>query len=222
MAMRVTFFVFLISFAVQATAAFGQVSQSLIERPASITIRFASEDTVTFKGSQRVVSDIELQVRGSEHTVPLQCAGGLRDVHAETAELIGREQEKTEGTFALRFEMGNEQDRRFGKLPRVQLSFYRRRLTEMLVTTMTSEKSAFSSKLCSTVPLGPVTCKDTRQLQGLPPDTLVQQLRDLPTPLPNGFSETEQRRRNIYEELLDWGSRVSHPSSAGCEIPMSA
>jgi hypothetical protein len=217
--MRVTFLMFLTSLAVQVTPAFGQASQSLIERPVSVTIRFASGDTVTFRSSQRVVTDIDLHVRSSEHTVPLQCAGGLHDVRAETAALTGNEGQKTEGTFALLFEMGNEQDRRFGKLPRVQLSFYRRRLTEMLVATMTGETSSFWSKLCTTVPPGPVTCRDTRQLQGLHPDALVEQLRDLPTPLPNGFNDTERRRRNIYEELLDWGAQSLPSLISGLRDP---
>jgi hypothetical protein len=58
--------------------------------------------------------------------------------------------------------------------------------------------------------IGPVTCKDTRQLQGLAPRVLVEQLRDLPTPIGAGsraaLSDAEKRRRDICEELLDWGA----------------
>jgi hypothetical protein len=185
-----------------------------------ITVHFESEDTVTFKGSERVVTEIDLHVRGSEYTVPLRCAGGLHDVHAETAEMhTAGEAQAKEGTFFLRFDVGNEQDRRFGELPHIQISFYRRRLTDMLVTNMTSVNSGFSSKLCSTLPVGPVTCKDTRQLQGLTPERLVEQLRDLPALLPRGIaaalSETEAKRRSIYEELLDWGTTSIPPLVSG-------
>jgi hypothetical protein len=110
---------------------------------------------------------------------------------------------------------GDEGDRRFDKLPRVQLMFRRGRLIEMLVERMEGPRSAFSSKLCSTVPEGPITCKDTRQLQGLPPDVLVQQLRDLPAPIPNRFDDAERKRANIYEELLDWGAASIAPLVAG-------
>jgi HEAT repeat protein len=89
----------------------------------------------------------------------------------------------------------------------------------MLVTTMTSERSAFSAKLCSSLPVGPITCRDTRRLQGLAPEVLVQQLRELPTPLPATTSrdERERTRRSIYEELLDWGAKSIPALVAGLE-----
>lgn len=190
-----------------------------VKPPAAITVRLGSEDTVSFRLSQRVVTDIDLHVRGADYSVPLLCAGGLHDVHFETAELHGGDER--EKSFAVLFDMGNEQDKRFGKLPRVQLSFYRGRVTEMLVTTMTSERSSFGSKLCSALPVGPITCKDTRQLQGLAPNVLVQQLRDLRARIPASgpATDAERTRRRIYEELLDWGSKSIPPLVAGLKDP---
>jgi len=117
--------------------------------------------------------------------------------------------------------MGAEQSRKFGKLPRVQLGFYRGRLTTMLVTNMTSERSAVSLKLCATVPVGQITCRDTRQLQGLAPEALLQQLRDLPTPLPSTPTapDQERKRRSIYEELLDWGAKSVPPLVVALKDP---
>jgi hypothetical protein len=188
-----------------------------------MTVRLGSDDTISFRLSQRVVTDIDLHVRGAEYSIPLQCAGGLHDVNFGTVELqaSGGEREKADGSFALLFDMGNDPDRRFGKLPRVQLSFSRGRLTEMLVTNMTSERSALSSKLCSSLPVGPITCRDTRQLQGLAPEALLQQLRDLPTPLPAGAmaSDGERSRRSIYEELLDWGAKSIPSLVVGLKDP---
>ena len=214
---------FLTVLAISAVA-LAQLGQVDIGQPAAITVRLGSEDTVSFRLSQRVVTDIELHVRGAEYSISLQCAGGLHDVSFETAAIyaLGGERAKAEGSFALLFDMGNEQDRRFGKLPRVQLSFYRRRLTEMLVTTMKGEQSgSFSSKLCATLPVGPITCKDTRQLQGLAPNALVQQLRDLPTPMQatGSLTDAETRRRNIYEELLDWDASSIPSLVAGLKDP---
>jgi len=146
----------------------------------------------------------------------------LRDVHVETSEVhLSGLQAAAEGTFILLFQIGNEQDRRFGEQPRVQISFYRRRVTDMLVTTKTSQRSWFSSKLCATLPVGPVTCKDTRQLQELSPEILVHQLRDLPMPIPAGGPrrDSEEKRRNIYEELLDWGPKSIPPLAAGLRDP---
>ena len=213
---------FLAAFAI-SSAAVTQLPQAAIDRPVAVIVHLGTEDTVSFRVSQRVVTDIDLHVRGAEYSIPLQCAGGLQDVKFSSVELVasGGEREKAGGTFALLFDKGNDDDKRFGKLPRVQLSFYRGRLTEMLVTNRTSERSAFSSKLCSSLPVGPITCRDTRELQGLAPDALVEQLRDLPTPLPPGLkvSDAERRRRSIYEELLDWGARSVPSLVAGLNDP---
>jgi HEAT repeat protein len=91
----------------------------------------------------------------------------------------------------------------------------------MLVTTMTSEQSSFSSHLCSRLPVGPITCKDTRQLQGLAPEALVEQLRDLPAPIPAHapMTEAESKRRNIYEELLEWEAKSIPSLAAGLRDP---
>ena len=205
-----------------AVVASAQISQNSVDRPAAMTVRFGSDAKATFKAQPDVVTDIDLKVSGMDYTVPLQCAGGLRDVHVETSEVhLTGPQAAAEGTFSLLFQIGNEQDKRFGEQPRVQISFYRRRVTDMLLTTKTSERSWFSSKLCATLPVGPVTCKDTRRLQGLPPEILVHQLRDLPTPIPAGGRgrDTEEKRRNIYEELLDWGPKSVPPLAAGLQDP---
>jgi hypothetical protein len=212
--------------ALQLTAPpIAQRAASELESSAVITIRLGAEDVVSFRRSQQVVTHIDLRVHGADYSVPLECAGGLRDVHYETAELSrwGQASERAEGTFALFFDLGAEPERRFGKLPRVQISVYRRRVTEMLVTRMTGPSSAFSSKLCATPPAGPVTCKDTRRLQGLAPKVLVEQLRELPTPIGSGgmaaLSDAEKRRRNIYEELLDWGADSVPALVAGLKDP---
>lgn len=200
-------------FAFQIAVGFMQLSQGNIDPPPVVTIRLQSEDAVTFRLSQRVVTSIDLDVSGEHYSVALDCAGGLHDVHFDTSEIhaFRVDPANARGTFALFFDIGTEQDRKFGKLPRVQISFYRGQVREMLLTNMTGERSSFTSKLCPNPPIDPVACKEARQLQGLTPEALVQQLRDLPTPLPSGmkavFSDAEKKRRSIYEELLDWGGK---------------
>ena len=189
------------------------------------TIRVGQEDTVTFRFSGDVVTDIDLHVHGGDYTVPLQCAGGLHEVHFDTVVVLSSlgDVGKAEGSFALLFDVGSEQDRRFGELPRVQISFSRRRFTAMLMTNRTGERSRFSSKLCATVPVGAVACKDTRQLQGLAPGALVEQLRGLTAPIPAHpvghptVGDPERLRERIYEELLDWGTRSVPALVAGLE-----
>lgn len=117
-----------------------------IDRPVAITVHLGTENSVSFRLSQRVVTEIDLRVRRVEYSVSLQCAGGLRDVDFGTVELW---REKGDDSFSLLFEMGDEQSRKFGKLPRVQLGFSRGRLADMLVETRTNERSSVSSKLCA-------------------------------------------------------------------------
>src|SRR5262245_38681667 len=125
----------------------GQLGRVDTNRPVAITVHLGGDDTVSFKLSEGVVTEVSLHVGRADYSVPLQCAGGLHDVDFGTVELSRHD--NADDSFALLFDMGGEQSRKFGRLPRVQLSFYRGRVTEMLVTTMTSERSAFSSKLCS-------------------------------------------------------------------------
>ena len=193
-------------------------AENITTQPDAVSVRFDSGDTASFRLAERLVTDIEFHVQGKDYSVPLKCAGGLPDVHFDTATLSGRSEEGTaEKTFTLLFDMGREQDRKYGALPRIQVSFYRGRVVDMLVTNKTGDKAYFSSKLCAELPVGPITCKDTRQLQGLDPETLVQQLRQLPAPIPPGREDS--KRQSIYEELLDWGAASIPPLVAGLRDP---
>jgi hypothetical protein len=138
---------------------------------------------------------------------------------------VGSEEATTEKSFTLLFDIGQEQDRKYGALPRIQLSFRRGRVVDMLVTNKTGDTASFSSHLCAELPVGPITCKDTRQLQGLDPETLVEQLRHLRPVLPAGPPSNEEEikkeslRQSIYEELLDWGAASIPPLVAGLRDP---
>jgi hypothetical protein len=185
----------------------------------AVEVVFDSGDTASFRLAERLVTDIDLHVRGGDYSLALECAGGLADVRFDTAELsVGAsEVAVADKSFSLLFDIGQEQDRRYGALPRVQVSFYRGRVTAMLMTTRTSDTSSFSSKICAELPVGPITCKDTRLLQGLDPGTLVEQLRELPPALPamGPMTMAERKRASIYEELLDWGAASIPPLVEG-------
>jgi hypothetical protein len=131
------------------------------------------------------------------------------------------EEGTAEKSFTVLFNMGQEQDRKYGALPRVQLSFRRGRVVTMLVTNKTAETADFASKLCAELPVGQITCKDTRQLQGLDPKTLIQQMRQLPPilPAPGPMTAEERKRQSIYEELLDRGAASIPPLLDGLRDP---
>ena len=195
-------------------------------QPDAVSVRFDSGDTASFRLAERRVTDIDFHVLGKEYSLPLKCAGGLANVHFDTAELsVGSEEGTAEKSFTVLFDMGQEQDREYGALPRIQASFRRGRVIDMLVTNKTGDTAYYSSKLCAELPVGPITCKDTRQLQGLDPETLVQQLRQMPPILPATMpASIEERRReslrkSIYEELLDWGAASIPPLVAGLRDP---
>jgi hypothetical protein len=186
----------------------------------AVAVRFDSGDTASFRLTERRVTDIDFHVQGKGYSLPLTCAGGLADVHFDSAELSGgSEQATAEKSFTMLFDIGQEQDRKYGALPRIQLSFRLGRVVAMLVTNKTGDTASFSSKLCAELPVGRITCKDTRELQGLDPKTLVQQLGQLPrVPAIDQFSR-EKKEKRIYEELLDWGAASIPPLVEGLRDP---
>jgi len=200
--------------------------EDITTEPEAVAVRFDSGDTVSFRRAERRVTDIDFHVQGRDYSLPLNCAGGLTDVRFDTAELsVGNEEATTEKTFTVTFNIGQEQDRQYGALPRIGLSFRRGRVVAMVVTKRTGDTGDFTSKLCAELPVGPITCRDTRQLQGLDPETLVQQMRKLPPILPatapSSIEEAnrESLRKSIYEELLDWGATSIPPLIGGLRDP---
>jgi hypothetical protein len=183
-------------------------------QPEGVAVRFDSGDTASFRVAERLVTDIDFHVQGKDYSLPLTCAGGVADVHFDTAELsVGQSEIATERSFTLRFEIGQEQDRKFGALPRITVGFRRGRVVAITATNKTGETGDLTSPLCADLPVGRITCKDTRLLQGLDPEALVQQLRLLPPVLQGTgpLTTEEKKRESIYEELLGWGAASVPP-----------
>jgi HEAT repeat protein len=187
--------------------AFAQVARTpQNERPAFIALTFPSSGSVTFRLEQQRVTRVDVRLRGVEFSVPFECAGGLRNVRVETSELILRDVPTVEpGSAALLFEMGQDDERKFGRLPRVQINLSGGKVTDMLVTTATAENASLSSNLCSSLPPDSVCAPNAPRPRVPDAAAIVQQLRDLPTPLPAGgnaaVSAVERRRRELYEQL---------------------
>jgi hypothetical protein len=197
--------------------------EEIATQPDAVSVRFDSGDTASFRLAERRVTDIDFHVQGKDYPLALKCAGGLADVHFDTAELdVNRSDvDAAERSFALFFDIGQDQDRQYGALPKITLSFRRGRVIDMTVTNRTSDTAGYTSHLCAELPVGRITCKDTRQLQGLDPETLVQQLRQLPPILPamGPMTMDEKKRESIYEELLDWGAASIPPLVNGLRDP---
>ena len=215
--------------AMPATA-FAPISALDVETVEGITVHFGPEDAASFHLRDGAVVQVDLRARGIAYSVSLECAnGGLREVHYDTAELSFSTWPETDSDVnrgvSLLFDMGREEERRFGALPRVQLGFSRGRVSELLVTRQTSESASFSDKLSESLPPRPLCAADVPRPRGLEAAAeLVEQLRPLPTPLPGGpttgeRAEAERRRAAIYEQLLALGTEAVPYLAEGLEDP---
>ena len=203
--------------AVIASAELGPGVESIDTGDSIVTVQFRKGNRVSFHRKERITNDLDLHVLHRNYSIPLECAGGLADVDFASARLrlpSGKSDEEDE-IFSLEF----FEDGIDGRVP-VTLGFRRGRLVSMYVTRATGPNSTSSSNLCANLPVGPVTCRDTRGLQGLPPLTLIEQMRNLP-PLPGGpvWNEAERNRLRIYEELLDWGAQTVLPLAEALKNP---
>jgi hypothetical protein len=99
-------------------------------------------------------------VQGKDYSLALKCAGGLADVHFDTAELSVSKSEEAEKTLFLRFSIGQDQDRKYGELPVVGLSFRLGRVVDMNVTNRTGDRSSYTSHLCAELPIGRIAQND--------------------------------------------------------------
>ncbi len=161
------------------TAAFAPISALDLDRardvtiqPGAVRVQLESGDVLAFLLGNDVVTQIDLRVRGVDYSVPLECAGGLRDVKFDSAVLSFESTEVgiADRSFSLLFDVGQPV---YDRMPRIQLGFYRRRLTQMIRMEPMGETGGAWTKLCEELPAGPVTCEDTRELTGLDPYTLV-------------------------------------------------
>lgn len=185
------------------------------DRPAIVTVTFASQGSASFHLADGVVTRLTLRARGVDYSVSFECAGGLRDVRYESLELMGFDPD-TDPTsaFALLFDMGREEERSYGRLPRVQLSFQGGRVTAMLVTHATSESSSAGGNLCATLPPDPICAPGAPRPRTQDAAALVEQLRALPTPMGRDTAD-EKLRRSIYQQLLYLDAEAVAPLAQG-------
>jgi len=106
-------------------------------------------------------------------------------------------------SFALLFDLNDE---RLGESPRVQLSFSGGRVNDMLVRIV-RDNSELWDNLCASLPPDPI-CGPNAPVPRVPDhEILIEQLRGLPTPLSSsGVGAAEQKRREIFEQLLVHGA----------------
>lgn len=84
--------VLIFALAALPTAAFAQISAYVPpDRPAIVTVTFASQGSASFHLADDVVTRLSLRVRGVDYSLSLECAaGGLRDVRFQSVERLPR------------------------------------------------------------------------------------------------------------------------------------
>ena len=195
-----------------------------------VSVHFGPENTASFHLSDGAVVKIDLRARGMAYSISLECAGGaLRDVRYDTITLVFSDASDGDDVpsrgATLLFDMGREDERHLGSLPRVQISFSNGRRSELLVARRATDSATTWERICDNLPTRPL-CEP-----GVPPPralelaaTLVERLRPLPTPLPATVvhgerAEAERIRTDTYERLLARGAEAVAALAAALDDP---
>ena len=120
--------------------------------PGELDVTLGSGSRVRFILDGGKTVRVELDVGGRQVTSELRTCMLPSSIAANSLLLIRddlREDEYRRESVTLLFDVGLEQERRFGKLPRVQLSWEKGALVTALITRQTSVSSGFSSPLCN-------------------------------------------------------------------------
>ena len=184
-----------------------------------VSVHFGPENTASFHLRDGAVVKIDLRASGMTYSVSLECAGGaLRDVRYDTITLILSDPSDGDGApsrgATLLFDMGREDERRFGSLPRAQISFKDGRPSDLLIERRTSDSTASSERICASLPMRPLCEPGVPPPRDLEPaTTLVERLRSLPTQPPPTVvygerAEAERIRMDTYERLLARGAEA--------------
>jgi hypothetical protein len=184
-----------------------------------VSVHFGPENTASFHLRDGAVVKIDLRARGMTYSVSLECAGGaLRDVRYDTITLVLSDPSDGDGApsrgATLLFDMGREDEQRFGSVPRAQISFRGGRPSELLIERRTSDSAATSERICDTLPTRPLCEPGVPPPRDLEPaTTLVERLRSLPTQPPPTVvygerAEAERIRMDTYERLLARGAEA--------------
>jgi hypothetical protein len=141
-----------------ATAAADIMTLSPSEKPLSVTsgagdftIRLSMDSVVHFSLSKERATSMEITVAGRRSVLQLDSCAVPRMIHSEGMELIRddlRDDEHRTDGFTLLFDVGPEGDRRFGKLPRIQLTWTNGRIAVALITRLVAANNYHSSPLC--------------------------------------------------------------------------
>ena len=114
------------------------------ETPNSVTLQFATADA-RFNLRNDVLQSIDFHIRGRLYSAQFIGCTPLEHLRFDTAEFHDG---KKEGSFTLMFQMGTEETRRFGELPKVQITFYAGRLHVRGISRKTGEHSWFTNPIC--------------------------------------------------------------------------
>lgn len=136
------------AFMLLATSAFA--NKDLFELPETLAVSFKTGERATFVVSNSVVTAITLRVASADYAVPASECAKLRETRFESVSLLWHGAYKSAAEadyFYLRFDMGAENARTFGELPRVQLMFRDRKFGGMKVTKKTAQNVWRDSQL---------------------------------------------------------------------------
>jgi hypothetical protein len=148
----------LLALLTSANAVADIVASSPYEKPTSVTS--TSTDLIVHLGKNSIVRfylageqavAVEMSVAGYRSVFQLDTCALPRDIHVDGMELERgdiREGDRAPGALTLYFFVGTEKDRRFGELPRAQLTWARDRLMAAVVHKKVGANEGTTLPLC--------------------------------------------------------------------------
>jgi hypothetical protein len=136
--------------AILLTATSASAHKDRFETPRTLTVDFKTGERVAFSISDASVSAIALRIGTADFSVPEKECAKLRDIRFDTVSLVWNGSFASAAKadyFSLEFEMGKENARAFGELPRVRLMFRDGKFTGSAVTKKIGQDSWQDFKL---------------------------------------------------------------------------
>jgi hypothetical protein len=120
------------------------------QTPQTVSIAFAADATVQFTLIDGRLASLSGHIGKIQTNASFDDCKTLRNLRLDNFKLIRDDlkRQDPQQSITLLFDVGSDDDRRFGQLPRVQLTFDARKINHALITRRTSDSGYFSDQLC--------------------------------------------------------------------------
>jgi len=120
------------------------------QTPQTVSIDFSADATVQFTLIDGRLAGVSGHIGKIQTNASFDGCKALTNLRLDNFKVIRDDlkRQDPQQSVTLLFDVGSDDDRRFGQLPRVQLTFDLRNINHALITRRTSDGGYFSDQLC--------------------------------------------------------------------------